>query len=421
MGKVSVGIESINYYAGSAYVDVSKIVKNRDLDSKRFENLLMIEKTVPLNFEDPVSLGVNAAKPIIDALTAEERDSIQMLITCTESGIDFGKSISTYIHQYLGLSRNCRLFELKNACFSGTAGFQNALNHVVSQVSPESKVLVVATDLVKFTAVEGSDTLSADWSFGELSGGAGAVAILVSEKPCIYEADFGANGSYGYEIMDTCRPEANMEAGNADLSLMSYLDCVAEAFKEYSKKVSDVNFRTTFDYLVYHTPFGGMVKGAHRTMLRKLYKVKPQEIELDFEKRVKPGLEYCMRIGNSCGATIFLALISAIENGNFESPKRIGVFSYGSGCCSEFYSGVVTKAGQERLSEMGIKNMIGSRYELSMKEYEKVIENGGAVEFGTRDIEIDFEFMPMAYKGIVGKNKLVLARIKDYHREYIWS
>lgn len=132
MSKVRVGVEAINYYAGSAYVDVSKIVISRNMDYKRFENLLMKEKTVPMNYEDPVSLAVNAAKPIVDALSSEEKEQIQMLITCTESGIDFGKSLSTYIHHYLGLSRNCRMFELKNACFSGTAGYQNALNFVAS-------------------------------------------------------------------------------------------------------------------------------------------------------------------------------------------------------------------------------------------------------------------------------------------------
>ncbi|PNB47769.1 3-hydroxy-3-methylglutaryl-ACP synthase, partial [Pseudomonas sp. GW456-E7] len=90
----------------------------------RFENLLMKEKAVALPYEDPVTFGVNAAKPIIDALSEAEKDRIELLITCSESGIDFGKSLSTYIHEYLGLNRNCCLFEIKQACYSGTAGFQ---------------------------------------------------------------------------------------------------------------------------------------------------------------------------------------------------------------------------------------------------------------------------------------------------------
>ncbi|MBJ8193094.1 hydroxymethylglutaryl-CoA synthase family protein, partial [Bacillus cereus] len=92
--------------------------QHRQLDPARFENLLMKEKAVALPYEDPVTFGVNAAKPLVDALSEAEKNRIEMLITCTESGIDFGKSISTYIHHYLGLNRNCRLFELKQACYS---------------------------------------------------------------------------------------------------------------------------------------------------------------------------------------------------------------------------------------------------------------------------------------------------------------
>lgn len=416
-----VGIEAINYYAGSAYVDVGMIVASRNLDHQRFENLLMKEKTVPLNYEDPVSLAVNAAKPLIDHLTAAEKGKIQMLITCTESGLDFGKSLSTYIHFYLGLSRNCRLFEIKNACFSGSAGYQNALNFVVSQASPGAKALVIATDLIKFRAVPGGESLTADWSFGELSGGAGAVAMLIGEEPYVLEADFGANGNCGYEIMDTCRPEVDMEAGNADLSLMSYLDCTESAFAEYCNKVDGVDYATTFDYLVFHTPFGGMVKGAHRNMMRRLYKAKAAQIETDFQRRVLPGLEYCMRVGNSCGATIFLNLISTIAHGDFAVPRRLGFFSYGSGCCSEFYSGTVTKTGQDHLLQMQIKQSLDDRYALSMEEYDRLISQGGAIEFGTRNIEVDPNDVPGAFARLKGSGKLILAKINDYHREYIWQ
>lgn len=120
---ILVGIEAINVFGGTAYLDVMQLAQHRQLDTSRFENLLMKEKAVALPYEDPVTCGVNAAKPLVDALAEAEKARIEMLITCTESGIDFGKSISTYIHHYLELNRNCRLFELKNACYAGTAGF----------------------------------------------------------------------------------------------------------------------------------------------------------------------------------------------------------------------------------------------------------------------------------------------------------
>src|SRR6187402_3507541 len=124
----SVGIESLNVFGGTAVVDVMSLARHRNLDTKRFENLLMKEKAVALPYEDPVTYAVNAAKPLVDALSEEAKQRIEMVVTCTESGIDFGKSLSTYVHQHLGLSRNCRLFEVKQACYSGTVGYQNAVN-----------------------------------------------------------------------------------------------------------------------------------------------------------------------------------------------------------------------------------------------------------------------------------------------------
>ena len=414
-----VGIEAMNVFAGTVYLDVKKLAEHRKLDTSRFENLLMKEKTVALPYEDPITYAVNAAKPLIDALSPEEKDRIEMVITCTESSFDFGKSMSTYCHDLLGLNRNCRLFEIKNACYSGAAGIQMATNFILSQVSPGAKVLVIATDISRFMVEEGGDALTADWSFAEPSGGSGAVAMLVSEKPYVFQLDVGANGYYGYEVMDTCRPSPDADAGDSDLSLLSYLDCCENAFLEYQKRVEGADFVSTFKYIAYHTPFGGMVKGAHRNMMRKIAKAKPNEIEADFESRVFPGLVYCQRVGNIMGATAALSIASTIEHGNFDSPQRIGCFSYGSGCCSEFFSGVINKEGQERLRAMKIKQHLDNRFELSMDVYDELLRGSNALKFGTRNLVLDNQFVPEAR---VAQNKevLFLKEIKEYHRKYEW-
>jgi polyketide biosynthesis 3-hydroxy-3-methylglutaryl-CoA synthase-like enzyme PksG len=417
---VQAGIEAMNVFGGTAYLDVRQLAAHRRLDATRFQNLLMMEKTVALPYEDPITYGVNAAKPLVDALSAPEKDRIELLITCSESGIDFGKSISTYIHHYLELNRNCRLFEIKQACYAATAGFQMGVNFILSQASPGAKALVIATDISRFMAVEGGDALSQDWSYAEPSSGAGAVAMLVSGSPHVFQVDVGANGYYGYEVMDTCRPVPDNEAGDSDLSLLSYLDCCEQAFFEYQKRVQGVDYQSSFNYLAFHTPFGGMVKGAHRTMMRKMARAKPPVIEADFEERVAPGLIYCQRVGNIMGGTVFLSLASAIDHGQFDSPRRIGCFSYGSGCCSEFYSGVVTREGQQRQRRLDIGRHLDKRYKLSMEEYDTILLNSSAVKFGTRNVKLDDQLIPDARASCDGKGCLLLREIKEFHREYEW-
>ena len=119
-----------------------------------------------------------------------------------------------------------------------------AVNFILSQAAPGRKALVVATDMSRLSAVEGG----IDFSFAEPSSGSGAVAMLISDFPQVFQVNKGANGYYGYEVMDTCRPVPDREAGNADLSLLSYLDCCENSFKEYQKRVDGVDYKESFQY-----------------------------------------------------------------------------------------------------------------------------------------------------------------------------
>jgi polyketide biosynthesis 3-hydroxy-3-methylglutaryl-CoA synthase-like enzyme PksG len=154
-------------------------------------------------------------------------------------------------------------------------------------------------------------------------------------------------------------------------------------------------------------------------MMRKLLKAKPAEIEQDFERRVVPGLTHCQRVGNIMGATAALSLASTIDNGDYDTPKRVGVFSYGSGCCSEFFSGVVRKEGQERLRAMQIKQRLDRRHELSMDQYDQLLEKSRELKFGTRNTVPDKEFVREA-RTTLNQPVLLLKQIKEFHREYEW-
>jgi polyketide biosynthesis 3-hydroxy-3-methylglutaryl-CoA synthase-like enzyme PksG len=163
-----------------------------------------------------------------------------------------------------------------------------------------------------------------------------------------------------------------------------------------------------------------MIRGAHRTMMRKMAQAQRPEIEADFQRRVLPGLTYCQRLGNIMSGTIFLALAGTIDQTYSATPQRIGCFSYGSGCCSEFYSGVVTPAGRERLQRCAIAKRLDERYQLSMDEYEAILRHSNSVKFGTRNVTLDLDFVPGVPVACRGKQQLVLQAISDYHRQYAW-
>jgi polyketide biosynthesis 3-hydroxy-3-methylglutaryl-CoA synthase-like enzyme PksG len=410
---MEVGIEAINAYGGQAFIEVRELFEKRGLDLARFENLMMQKKSVNLPCEDPVTFAVNAAKPIVDALSEDDRNRIELVIAATESGLDFGKSLSTYIHDYLKLSRNVRLFEVKQACYGGTAALQMAANFIASGASPGARALVVATDIAR---------AAAKGTYGEPSQGVAAVAMLVSDTPHIFKLDHGASGCYGYEVMDTCRPLPELETGDPDLSVLAYLECVEATFRAYCERVEGADYASTFDFLGFHTPFAGMVKGAHRNAMRKFLKAPAAEIDADFQRRVAPSLSYCVEVGNVYSATLYLALCGLIDHAPLSRPSRVGMFSYGSGCSSEFYSGVITPESRRRLAGMRIAERLAMRQYLDIDRYDRILDLNMEWIFGVQNKKIDHTpYRDLYDLQFAGRGLLVLKEVKGFHRTYEWS
>lgn len=406
-----VGIEALNVYAGEAYLEVADLFEARGLDTTRMDNLMMQRKSVALPSEDAVSCAVNAAKPIVDRLGEEQRAGIELLIVGTESGVDFGKAVATYVHDLLGLPRSCRVLEVKQACYAGVAGLQLAAATVRASPFDRTRALVIAADVPRPLP----DT------YVEPSQGAGAVAALVGGEPAVAELDWGANGFHSFEVMDTCRPTPEMEAGDADLSLLTFIECLQGAYTDYARKVEGAGLRDSFDFLAMHTPFPGMVKGAHRTVLRRLEQLSAAELEADFERRVAPAIRYPQLVGNLYSATALLAIASTIDNAPITRPSRLGVFSYGSGCSSEFFSCVISPESTRELAAAGIGEALDARYRLSAAEYDELLAMTGQLRHGSRDHRIDLTgFEHITGKQLADRRSLMLVAIRDYHREYEW-
>lgn len=412
-GERSFGIEALNVYCGLAQIPIPVLFEGRGLDPARLTNLDMESKSVAIPFEDPVSNAVNAAKPIVDALGDEERDRIELVLTSTESGVDYSKSITSYIHDHLGLSRHCRLLEVKQACYAATGALQLATGYLAAQVSPGGKALVIATDV----ALVDEHAL-----YAEPATGHGAAALLLGDEPEILAVDLGAFGTYSYETMDSARPAPHFDIADVDRSLFAYLDCLSNCFGEYSDCVDGTDLLTTFDYLAAHTPFAGIVKAAHRKLMREHTSATPDEITADFRRRVAPSLAYPRLVGNLCSASVYLALASVIDAAPYAGSVRVGMYSYGSGCSSEFFSGVVGERAKAALAKMGIENRLAGRREVTYEEYVGLLKENRRCLVPIKDRTIDVDAYRDHLKArSAGQPILLFTGVKDFHRRYEWA
>src|SRR5262249_50391228 len=136
------------------------------------------------------------------------------------------KPMSTWVHRYLDLTPNCRNFEVKHACYGGTAALQIAASWIATDTSKDVKALVITTDQSRMH-------LGKPWEFVL---GAGASAVLVSANPRMVEFELGKNGYWTYEVSDLTRPTLTVETGNSETSLISYIEALEGAYAHYRER-----------------------------------------------------------------------------------------------------------------------------------------------------------------------------------------
>jgi polyketide biosynthesis 3-hydroxy-3-methylglutaryl-CoA synthase-like enzyme PksG len=111
-----------------------------------------------------------------------------------------------------------------------------------------------------------------------------------------------------------------------------------------------------------------------------------------------------------------------LAGGEFPEPRRIGVFSYGSGCCSEFYSGMATAEGARLVRALGIDRALAARRELDVAEYEVLLDTLTQPLFGQREARVDAgPFDAIMRSHFAGSGRLVLEGIAGYQRKYRWA
>lgn len=351
---LKVGIDKIAFYTSRYALELAALAEARGVDPEKFHvGLGQYNMAVPAPDEDIVTLAANAA---LHALKDVDTNSIEMLLFATESGIDQSKAAGIYVHHLLGLSERCRVIELKQACYSGTLALQLALPFL--RQHPDKKVLLIASDVARYGL----------GSVGESSQGCGAVAMVLSANPRIlaFEPEYGVVTE---NVMDFWRPNYSDEAFvEGKYSSMLYLTMLEKSWQQY-KAWSGRSFKD-HDYFCYHVPVPRLVEKAHQHLM-KINKDEPMDKEI-LQRKINHTLEYGRKIGNSYTASLYVGLTALLDLTEEDmSNKRIGFYSYGSGCVAEYFSAVVQPGYRAALNTEQHQKMLTERKTLTYPEYEK--------------------------------------------------
>ena len=123
-------------------------------------------------------------------------------------------------------------------------------------------------------------------------------------------------------------------------------------------------------------------------------------------KNLTAEQQFSRQVGNLYTGSLYLGLISLLQNGDVRSGERIGLFSYGSGAEGEFYSGILQPGYQEHI-DSHLQEELQNRQQVTIDQYEHLFNQ--QLGMSDADVEFDVSSDPSEY---------VLAGQKNAQRNY---
>jgi len=146
-----------------------------------------------------------------------------------------------------------------------------------------------------------------------------------------------------------------------------------DAWKQYQQRSN--RHVTDLARCCYHLPFTKIAEKAHERLCKADGLPVPDETVLN--NCVRGSLHYNRVTGNTYTASLYEGLCSLLDHDPEDlAGQRIGLFSYGSGCMAEYFSGVVQPGYRNHLFSLRHKNLLDSRLELSYQQYEDIFNYG---------------------------------------------
>lgn len=390
---MKIGIDKIGFATSQYVLQMDDLAQSRGADPEKFsKGLLLNALSISPITDDIITLGASAADSI---LTEEDRASIDMVIVATESSVDQSKAAAVYVHSLLGIQPFARSVEMKEACYSATAALDYARLHVDKH--PEAKVLVIASDIAKY----GAETP------GESTQGAGSIAMLITQNPHILELNDNTLAQTR-DIMDFWRPNySTTPYVNGMYSTKQYLDMLKTTWLEYQKRFE--TSLTDFAAFCFHLPFPKLaLKGFNKIMDKSL----PAELQEKLQENFENSILYSKQIGNIYTGSLFLGLLSLLENSqNLVAGDQIAFFSYGSGAVAEIFTGKLVKGFQNQLKASRLREL-KERIVLSVEDYEKIFFEEAILDEAGNASFANYKTGPFALKEI-REHQRIYGKVND--------
>jgi hydroxymethylglutaryl-CoA synthase len=379
----TVGIDAISIATSRAFLELVALAEARGIPSDKFtKGLGAVRMAIAGPHEDPVTLATDAATRMI-ARGAIDPARVGYCAVGTETGIDHSKPIASYVHGLLGLPQGCRVFDAKHACFGGTAALMGAVEWIASGAARGRTALVICSDIARYAL----------GSPGEPTQGAGAVAMLVSERPRLLEIEVGHTGTFARDVHDFWRPLNRRDAlVDGHFSVSCYLDALAGAYGAWREEEANRGGGGPLVRTAYHVPYVKMAKKADRHRAIVSEGLDEATAEARFAREVGPSLAFAAEVGNVYTGSLYMAIASLLHaEARVLEGSRIGLFSYGSGCGAEFFAGRVAAGAGAFVRLLSLDAPLQNRVRLTFEQYEAIRRADASEPAAASDVDLPLD------------------------------
>lgn len=364
-------------------------------------------------FLDIYSFALTTVSTLLHKYSIDPK-SIGRLEVGTETLLDKSKSVKSVLMQLFEESGNSNIegVDTVNACYGGTNALFNAINWVESSAWDGRNAIVVAGDIALYKKGNARPT-----------GGAGCVAMLVGpDAPLAFEP--GKRGTYMQHAYDFYKPDLTSEYPVVDghFSVNCYTQAVDACYQAYNTREEtlqksgisngvhemegeDKTPLDRFDHVLFHSPTCKLVAKSYARMLYNDYRISPENPAFEsvpkelkelsyeaslsdkavektfmalskkkFQTRVQPSVQVPTMCGNMYCASVYGSLVSLLSNVPSEQfeGKRVGIFSYGSGLASSFFSMKVVGDVSGMVKAVNLQERLEARRTVPPKSYDEV-------------------------------------------------
>ncbi|KAL1980590.1 hypothetical protein VTN96DRAFT_3920 [Rasamsonia emersonii] len=408
----NIGIKAIEIYFPSQCVDQAELEKFDGVSEGKYTiGLGQTKMSFCDDREDIYSMALTTLSSLLRKYNIDPK-SIGRLEVGTETILDKSKSVKSVLMQLFEPSGNTNVegVDTVNACYGGTNALFNSINWLESSAWDGRDAIVVCGDIALYAKGNARPT-----------GGAGCVAMLIGpDAPIVFEP--GLRGTHIAHAYDFYKPDLTSEYPVVDghFSIKCYTQAVDACYKAYNAReqvlkekgaaqngvvADDKTPLDRFDHVLFHAPTCKLVAKSYARLLYNDYLANPshpafkdvpaelRDLDYDkslsdrnvektfmaltkkrFDERVKPSIEVATMCGNMYSASVYGGLVSLLSNVTFDpsQPKRVAVFSYGSGLASSMFSFKIVGDVSTMAKKLDLHNRLNARRVVSPQEYDNM-------------------------------------------------